>query len=59
MKLSEMSWDAFHGQDLEQKGACLREGIREEHVLVAQQFDRDRLNASAAPHFVAWCKSLR
>jgi aspartate carbamoyltransferase catalytic subunit len=44
MHLSEVSWDAFQKLSLKDKGPyCMLDG-REFHVLVAQQFDRNRLD---------------
>ncbi len=43
--LSEISWEAFQGLPLEQKAPYFRDAERERHVIIAQQFDRARLDA--------------
>jgi aspartate carbamoyltransferase catalytic subunit len=43
--LSEISWDDFHALSPDAKAPYFRDADRERHVIVAQQFDRDRLDA--------------
>ncbi len=43
--LSDIGWDAFHALTAEQKAPYFRDAERERHVIVAQQFDRSRLDA--------------
>lgn len=43
--LSEISWEAFQGLSLEEKAPYFRDEDRERHVIIAQQFDRSRLDA--------------
>jgi len=42
--LSEISWEEFQGLSLEEKAPFFRDEERERHVIIAQQFDRSRLD---------------
>ena len=44
-RLSDVDWDTFHALQPELKAPFFHTGVREEHVILAQQFDRDRLDA--------------
>lgn len=46
--LASISWDEFHALDLTGKGHYLIEDGRERHVLIAQQFTRQRLDELGA-----------
>ncbi len=46
--LSEVSWDSFQALSQEEKAAYFRDADRERHVIVAQQFDRGRLDSLGA-----------
>jgi len=48
VQLSDIAWDAFQGMDVGEKGRHLARGGRDYHVLVAQQFDRKRLEELGA-----------
>jgi aspartate carbamoyltransferase catalytic subunit len=48
VQLSDMSWAAFHGMSVDEKGRYLAGQGREYHVLVAQQFNRKRLEELGA-----------
>ena len=48
VQLSDISWDAFHALDVNEKGRYLSRDNREYHVLVAQQFSRKRLEELGA-----------
>ena len=50
--LAQIAWDDFHALDLVDKAACLGQDGREFHVLLAQQFNRRRLEelGSLATH---------
>ena len=43
VQLSDLSWDAFSGMSVDEKGRYLAGQGREYHVLAAQQFNRKRL----------------
>ena len=43
--LSDVSWDEFKGLPLLERGPYFCPGGREEHVILAQQFDRERLDS--------------
>jgi aspartate carbamoyltransferase catalytic subunit len=43
--LSEIGWDAFHALSPEDKAPYFHDDGRELHVIIAQQFDRSRLDA--------------
>lgn len=44
-QLADISWEAFQELSLEAKSAFYHDGAREQHVILAQQFDRQRLDA--------------
>ena len=46
--LTEISWDEFHSYDVYEKAPLLKKNDRACHVLLAQQFDRDELDALGA-----------
>ncbi len=46
--LSDISWESFQALSQEQKARYFRDGERERHVIIAQQFDRSRLDALGA-----------
>ena len=46
--LAEMDWETFHGLDVWQKACAFRDTDRELHIILAQQFSRDRLDALGA-----------
>ena len=46
--LASISWEDFHALDLAEKGHYLIQGGRELHVLIAQQFTRERLDELGA-----------
>ncbi|MCK5851154.1 MAG: aspartate carbamoyltransferase, partial [Kiritimatiellae bacterium] len=48
MQLSNISWEDFHGLSLSEKGEHLVRDGREQHVLIAQQFNRERLDVLGA-----------
>ena len=48
VQLSDISWQAFSGMEVGEKGRHLSEAGREFHVLVAQQFNRRRLEQLGA-----------
>lgn len=48
IQLSDIKWDAFAALDVGEKGRHLARGGREYHVLVAQQFNRQRLEELGA-----------
>ncbi len=43
--LSEIGWEDFHALSADEKAPYFRDADRERHVIVAQQFDRARLDA--------------
>ena len=48
VQLSDIKWDAFSALDVGEKGRFLSRDGREYHVLVAQQFNRKRLEELGA-----------
>lgn len=44
-KLANIDWDAFHGLEPDEKAPYFGDGEREKHVILAQQFNRKRLDA--------------
>jgi len=47
-RLSEIDWERFHVLSPSEKAPYFRDGVREQHVILAQQFDRVRLDALGA-----------
>ncbi len=47
-RLSELTWDAFHALGVTEKARYLGSSSREYHVLLAQQFSRERLERLGA-----------
>jgi aspartate carbamoyltransferase catalytic subunit len=44
-ELTAIGWEAFQGLSLHEKGPYFRSGGHEGHVIIAQQFNRERLDA--------------